>query len=78
MQWWMYIVVIAVLGSGVYGFVSLVRFRTRWLTSETNRRAEDMYDLYADSPRKRHGRPLAHDRERPARHPATRRTTSTR
>ena len=56
MQWWMYIVVIALLAFGTYGFVSLVRFRTRWLTSETNRTAEDMYDLYADSPRKRHRR----------------------
>jgi hypothetical protein len=55
-QWWMYIVVIAVLAFGIYGFVSLVRFRTRWLTSETTRRAEDMYDQYADSPRKLHRR----------------------
>ena len=56
MQWWMYIVVIAVLALGIYGFVLMVRFRTSWLTSETNRRAEDMYDQYADSPRNRHRR----------------------
>ena len=56
MQWWMYIVVIAVLALGIYGFVLMVRFRTSWLTSETNRRPEDMYDQYADSPRKRHRR----------------------
>jgi len=55
-QWWMYIVVIAVLALGIYGFVLMVRFRTSWLTSETNRRAEDMYDQYADSPRNRHRR----------------------
>jgi hypothetical protein len=52
----MYIIVIAVLAFGIYGFFSLVRFRTRWMTSETTRRAEDMYDQYADSPRKRHRR----------------------
>jgi hypothetical protein len=58
-MWWMYIVVVAVLAFGIYGFVSLVRFHTQRLTSETTRRAEDMYDLYADPPRKRHRRSLA-------------------
>jgi hypothetical protein len=52
----MYIVVVAVLAFGIYGFVSLVNFRTRWMNSETTRRAEDMYGLYADQPRKRHRR----------------------
>lgn len=55
-MWWIDIVVVAVLAFGVYGFVSLVRLRTQWLNSETTRRAEDMYDLYADRPVKRHRR----------------------
>jgi hypothetical protein len=55
-QWWMYIVVIAVLAFGIYGFVSLVRLGTRWMTGETTRRPEEMYDQYADSSRKRHRR----------------------
>jgi len=55
-QWWMYIVVIAVLTFGIYGFVSLVRFGTRWMNGETTRKPEEMYDQYADSPRRRHRR----------------------
>jgi hypothetical protein len=58
-MWWMYIIVVALMAFGIYGFVSLVRFLAQPLTSETTRRAEDMYDLYEDSPRKRHGRSLA-------------------
>lgn len=58
-MWWMDIIVVALLAFGIYGFVSLVRFHTQRLTSETTRRAEDMYDPYADSPRKRHRRSLA-------------------
>jgi hypothetical protein len=54
MQWWMYIVVIGILALGIYSFVMMVRWRTRWMTSETTRRAEDMYDQYANPPRKRH------------------------
>ena len=55
-MWWMYIVVVAILAFGIYGFVSLVRFRTRSMDSKTTRRAEDMYGLYADPPPKRHRR----------------------
>ena len=62
MQWWMDVIVVALLAFGIYGFVSLVRFHTQRLTSDTTRRAEDMYDPYADSPRKRHRRSLASGR----------------
>ena len=58
-MWWMYIIVVALMAFGIYGFVSLVRVLAQPLTSETTRRAEDMYDLYGDSPRKPHGRSLA-------------------
>jgi hypothetical protein len=53
-MWWMYIVVVAVLALGVYGFVTLVRFQTRRFTTRTNRRAEDLYERYADPPPRRH------------------------
>jgi hypothetical protein len=55
-MWWMYVVIVAVLALGAYGFLSLARYQTRWLTSKTGRRAEDMYDNFADSPGKRHRR----------------------
>jgi hypothetical protein len=58
-MWWMNIIVVALLAFGIFGFVSLVRLFAQRLTSETTRRAEDMYDLYGDSPRKPHGRSLA-------------------
>jgi hypothetical protein len=51
--WWMYIVVIVMIACGVYGFARLVTFQTRAMTRKTSRRAEDLYDSYADSPRKR-------------------------
>jgi hypothetical protein len=55
-MWWIYVVIVAVLALGIYGFLSLVRLQTRWLTSKTNRRAEDMYDNFAGSPGRRHRR----------------------
>jgi hypothetical protein len=53
-MWWMYVVVVAILALGVYGFMTLVGFTTRRLTSKTDRRAEDMYDEFTDPPRTRH------------------------
>lgn len=52
-MWWMYIVVVVVIGCGIYGFVRLVTFQTHAMTRRTSRRAEDLYDRYADSPRRR-------------------------
>ncbi len=49
---WMDIGIVALLLFGVYAFIELVGFRTRMLTRQTTRRAEDMYDQFADSPRK--------------------------
>lgn len=53
-MWWMDIVVVVLLVFGIYGFVTLVGFNTRWLTRKTDRRAEDLYDQFADPPRSRH------------------------
>jgi hypothetical protein len=54
--WWVDIVIPIVMALGIYSFLSLVRFRTRSLTSKTDRRAEDMYDRFADAPGRRHRR----------------------
>jgi len=59
-MWWTTIIVVALLAFGIAGFVSMVRLFSQRLTSETTRRAEDMYGQYADSPRERHRRSLAH------------------
>jgi len=50
--WWEYIIIVAVLIAGVYGFLVLTGFETRVLTRKTRRTAESMYDNYADSNRK--------------------------
>jgi hypothetical protein len=52
-MWWIYIVVVALIALGIYGFAKLVRFETHSLTRKTSRRAEDLYDSYADIPRRR-------------------------
>ena len=59
-MWWTTIIVVALLAFGIFGFVSMVRLFEQRLTSETTQGAEDMYDQYADSPRERHRRSLAH------------------
>ena len=52
MSWWEIILFIAVVIFAIYAFASIVGFRTRTLTRPTDRTAENMYDDYADSPRK--------------------------
>ena len=52
MLWWEAVLFIAVVIFAIYAFVSIVGFRTRTLTRPTDRTAQDMYDNYADSPRK--------------------------
>jgi hypothetical protein len=56
--WWLYLIVAAVLLFGIYAFLVLAGFETRILSRRTNRTAEGMYPLYADSLRKqrRHAR----------------------
>jgi hypothetical protein len=52
MSWREIILFIAVVIFAIYAFASIVGFRTRTLTRPTDRTAQDMYDNYADSPRK--------------------------
>jgi len=51
-MWWQYVIAAVVVILAVYGFISLVRFQTNRLTRRTDRTAQNMYDSYADSPRK--------------------------
>jgi hypothetical protein len=46
--WWQYIIIAVVLALLIYGFVTIVGYRTRTLTSKTDRTAESMYADYAD------------------------------
>ena len=52
MPWWEAILFFAAVISAIWGSMSMVGFRTRYLTHRTDRTAEDMYRDYADSPRK--------------------------
>jgi hypothetical protein len=47
---WMDLGIVALLLVGVYCFIELVGWRTRLLTSRTERSAEDTYDRYAGLP----------------------------
>ena len=51
-SWWEIILFVAVVVFAIYAFASIVGFRTRTLTRPTDRTAQDMYDNYANSPRK--------------------------
>jgi hypothetical protein len=61
MPWWEALLFFAAVILAIWGFASLVGFRTRSLTRRTDRTAQDMYAGFADSPRqqrryaKRHG-----------------------
>lgn len=52
MSWWETTLFFAAVILAIWGFASLVGFRTRSLTRHTDRTAQDMYDQFADSPRK--------------------------
>jgi hypothetical protein len=47
--WWQYIIIVAVIAAGIYGFVVLVRYMTKQMTRKTDRRAEDMYDEFSSA-----------------------------
>ena len=47
--WWQYIVIVALLAAGIYGFVVLARYMTQQMTRKTDRRAEDMYDEFSSA-----------------------------
>jgi hypothetical protein len=52
MAWWEIILFIAVVIFAIYAFASIVGVQKRGLTRRTDRTAENMYDDYADSPRR--------------------------
>jgi hypothetical protein len=43
-MWWMYVVIVAVVVLGAWGFVTMTRRMTRTLSSHTDRTADSMYD----------------------------------
>jgi hypothetical protein len=53
-MWWIDIVIVVLMALGAYSFLTIVGFNTRRLTGKTDRTAADMYDEFADPPRKRH------------------------
>lgn len=46
-MWWQYIIIVALIVGGIYGFVVLVRYMTQQMTRKTDRRPEDMYDEFS-------------------------------
>ena len=52
MPWWGDVLFLIVAGIAIWGFASLVGFRTHMLTDKTSRTAENLYSEYADSPRR--------------------------
>ena len=52
MPWWGDVLFLVAVAVAIWGFISLVGFRTNMLTRRTSRTAENLYPNYADSPRK--------------------------
>jgi hypothetical protein len=50
--WWETVLFLMAVAVAIWGFASIVGFRTRTLTRKTDRTAEDLYPDYADSVRK--------------------------
>jgi len=48
MPWWEIILFFAAVAVAIYGFASIVGFRTRTLTRPTDRTAENMYDNFGN------------------------------
>ena len=57
-MWWQYIVIVAVMALGIYGFVVFVRYMTQQMTRKTDRRAEDMYDEFGPGRKEKDRRPI--------------------
>jgi len=56
--WWQYIIIVAVLALGIYGFVVFVRYMTQQMTRKTDRRAEDMYDEFGSARKEKNRWPI--------------------
>lgn len=52
MAWWADVLFLIVVVLAVWGFASIVGFRTGMLTRKTQRTAENLYPRFADSERK--------------------------
>jgi hypothetical protein len=48
-MWLIDVLIVVVVLAAIYGFVMVTRQRTRWFSSHTTRRAEDLYPDYADT-----------------------------
>jgi hypothetical protein len=64
MPWWEIILFFAAVILAIYGFASIVGFRTRTLTRRTDRTAENMYDNFAAPSRQQRGDAREHCGER--------------
>jgi hypothetical protein len=64
MPWWETLLFLAAVILALYGFASIVGFRTRTLTRHTDRTAENMYDNFADPTRKQRRQAREHRGER--------------
>ena len=64
MPWWEIILFFAAVAFAIYGFASIVGFRTRTLTRPTDRTAENMYDNYAALTHKQRRHAREHSGER--------------
>jgi hypothetical protein len=49
---WLDIGIVALMLFGIYAFVTLTGWQTRWLSRRTGRTAESMYDQFSGPPRK--------------------------
>jgi len=52
MPWWEAVLFFSAVILAIWGFASMVGVRTRFLSRRTDRTAQDMYDQFADSPRR--------------------------
>lgn len=80
MPWWEEILFLMAVGLAIWGFISMVGFRTRTLTRRSHRTAEDLYNNYADSARQQRRYARGHggqwrneESSRPAQSPPARR-----
>jgi len=64
MPWWEILLFFAAVALAIYGFASIVGFRTRTLTRPTDRTAENMYDDFANPTRKKRRQAREHAGER--------------
>ena len=59
-MWWEHIIIAAVLLFGIYAFLTLTSFETKFLSRRTSRTAESMYSSYAE---RRHASRQGRERE---------------